>query len=267
MLPFVDLKIDGHVAIAAMSSPATRNALGSTEQYADIESVCARVSQDRGVRAMVWTGSGKAFCSGGDIKDMLVRSRDDAREAVEDRYFYKEGIHRIPAALYNLEVPIVAAVNGAAIGAGLDLACMCDIRVASTNATFAESFVKLGIIPGDGGAFLLQRIVGVAKAAELTLTGRTINASEALECDLVSKVVSADELLPCALALAREIAANPPHALRMAKRLLREAQTARLDSILELSAAFQALAHSTSDHRDSLAAAVARISTTSVAQK
>jgi enoyl-CoA hydratase/carnithine racemase len=155
---------------------------------------------------------------------------------------------------------VIAAVNGPAIGAGLDLACMCDIRIASENAVFAESFVKIGIIPGDGGAWLLQRVVGVSKAAEMTFTGDPINAQEALACGLVSKVVAADRLMDEALALARRIAANPGHQLRMAKRLIREAQTNRLDTILEMSAAFQALAHSTEEHRVLIAEAVARIS-------
>jgi 2-(1,2-epoxy-1,2-dihydrophenyl)acetyl-CoA isomerase len=137
---------------------------------------------------------------------------------------------------------------------------MCDIRIASEKAVFAESFVKIGIIPGDGGAWLLQRVVGISKAAEMTFTGDTITAQEALACGLVSKVVPADGLLAEALALAGRIAANPGHQLRMAKRLIREAQTTRLETILEMSAAFQALAHSTEEHRALIAAAVARIS-------
>jgi enoyl-CoA hydratase/carnithine racemase len=156
-------------------------------------------------------------------------------------------------------VPTIAAVNGPAIGAGLDLACMCDIRVASTAATFAESFVTLGIIPGDGGAWLLQRVVGYAKAAELTFTGEVIRAEEALAIGLVSRVVQPEDLLATARDLAVRIARNPPHALRMAKRLMREAQTARFDSILELSAAFQAIAHHSTDNRERFGRAVDRL--------
>jgi enoyl-CoA hydratase/carnithine racemase len=146
------------------------------------------------------------------------------------------------------------------VGAGLDLACMCDIRIASEDAVFAESFVKIGIIPGDGGAWLLQRVVGVSKAAEMTFTGDPINAHEALACGLVSKVVAPASLLDEALNLAGRIAANPGHQLRMAKRLIREAQTSRLETILEMSAAFQALAHSTEEHRALIADAVSRLS-------
>jgi len=257
---FIKLQIDGHVAVVTMDAPQTRNALSSDEQYGAIEEVCKRLSADRQIRAAVWTGAGPAFCAGGDIKAMLARTRDPQLEPVDDRYHYKEGIHRIPASLYYLEVPVIAAVNGPAIGAGLDLACMCDIRIAAASAKFAESFVKLGIIPGDGGAFLLQRLVGPSKAAELTFTGETVDAQQALACGLVSQVVPDDQLMDSAVALAHRIAANPPHALRMAKRLLRESQLARLETVLELSASFQALAHATSDHAQRIEAAVGRLS-------
>lgn len=258
-MSFINFEIDEHVALVTMNSPSTRNALGTLEQYEAIESACRRISEDRAIRAVVWTGAGRAFCAGGDIKLMRSRSLDPELEPIEDRYHYKEGIHRIPLALYYLEVPVIAAVNGAAIGAGLDLACMCDIRIAGQSATFAESFVSLGIIPGDGGAFLLQRLIGSAKAAELTYTADTITAEEALACNLVSRVVPDEELIEQAMQLAKRIARNPPHALRMSKRLLREAQHARLETVLELSASFQALAHSTLDHKERIDAAVNRL--------
>jgi 2-(1,2-epoxy-1,2-dihydrophenyl)acetyl-CoA isomerase len=259
MTDFLQIEIADGVAVLTMNSPETRNVLGFAGPSAEIEAACARISGDRGVRAVVLTGAGKAFSAGGDIKNMLARIDSEGGEAMDDRYYYKEGIHRIPRALYELEVPTIAAVNGPAVGAGLDLACMCDIRIAARSATFAESFVKLGIIPGDGGAFLLQRLVGVAKASDMTFTGDPIDAAEALACGLVSQVVPDEQLLETALAKARRIAANPPHALRMAKRLMRESQHLRLDTVLELSAAFQALAHSSSDHRERVTAAVEAI--------
>ncbi|HEY2597906.1 MAG TPA: crotonase/enoyl-CoA hydratase family protein [Candidatus Dormibacteraeota bacterium] len=251
-----------HVALVTMRAPEARNALGTKEQYDAIDSECRRISEDRSVRCVVWTGAGRAFCAGGDIKLMRDRVSDPELEPVQDRYHYKEGIHRIPSALYYLEVPTIAAVNGPAIGAGLDVACMCDIRIASESARFAESFVSLGLIPGDGGAFLLQRVVGAARAAELTFTADVIDAEAALACGLVSRVVPDDELVPSAVELARRIARNPPHALRMAKRLLREAQRAPLETVLELSASFQALAHSTRDHKERIEAAVLTLTKT-----
>jgi 2-(1,2-epoxy-1,2-dihydrophenyl)acetyl-CoA isomerase len=260
MTDFVKLDKHDRIAIATLNSPDTRNTLSSEKEYAAIEAACHDIQRDKSIRAAIFTGAGKAFCAGGNIKDMDERAKSGAIPPVEERYAYKEGIHRIPLALHNLEVPTIAAVNGAAIGAGLDLACMCDMRIASSTAIFAESFVKIGIIPGDGGAWLLQRIIGVSKAAEMTFTGDPIDADEALACGLVSKVVAPEALLDEALKLATRIAANPGHQLRMAKRLIREAQTSRLETILEMSAAFQALAHSTQEHHALIAQAVARIS-------
>lgn len=260
MTDFIKLDRRDGIAIATLNSPETRNALSSQREYGAIETACREITHDKSIRVAILTGAGTAFCAGGNIKDMHERAESRAIPAVEERYAYKEGIYRIPLALHQLEVPVIAAINGPAIGAGLDLACMCDIRIASEKAVFAESFVKIGIIPGDGGAWLLQRVVGISKAAEMTFTGDPITAQEALACGLVSKVVPADSLLAEALALAGRIAANPGHQLRMAKRLIREAQTTRLETILEMSAAFQALAHSTEEHRALIAAAVARIS-------
>jgi enoyl-CoA hydratase/carnithine racemase len=145
-------------------------------------------------------------------------------------------------------------VNGPAIGLGLDVACMCDIRIASEKARFAESFIKVGIVPGDGGAWLLPRVVGMSMACELSFTGDQIDAATAKEIRLVSRVVPPEELMPAARALASRIAANPPEMVRMTKRLLREGQHMRLSSLLEISAAYQALAHSTEDHKEAVSA-------------
>ena len=135
---------------------------------------------------------------------------------------------------------------------------MCDIRIASDKAKFAESFVKIGIVPGDGGAWLLPRIIGFPKAVELSLTGRTIDAAEALSIGLVTQVVAPDALMTAARAMAEQIAANPPHAVRMTKRLLREAQAKDLANILELSAAMQSLAHATRDNDEAINAFIER---------
>ena len=174
------------------------------------------------------------------------------------RVGYQRGIQRIPMAMYELEVPIIAEVNGHAIGAGCDLACMCDIRIAARSARFAESFVKLGIIPGDGGAWLLPRAIGAARAAEMAFTGDRVDAATALDWGMVSRVVEPEQLLVTANELAARVAVNPPHALRMTKKLMREGQRQDLDSILELSAAFQALSHHTADHGEALSAFLER---------
>jgi enoyl-CoA hydratase/carnithine racemase len=252
--PFLQIERDGPVIVATLDRPDTRNAISETAHSEEIAAFCAMVTRDAGVRAVVLTGAGKAFCAGGNVHHMHEASGMFAGSPYEVRNRYRTGIQLIPTALYDLDVPVVAAVNGPAIGAGLDLACMCDIRIASDRALFAESFVKLGIVPGDGGAWLLPRVIGMARASLMTLTGDTIDAAKALEYGLVSEVVPHEALLDRAVALARSIAANPGHATRMAKRLLREGQDMKLGPLLELSAAFQALAHHTADHREAVAA-------------
>ena len=149
---------------------------------------------------------------------------------------------------------MIAAVNGHAMGAGLDLTCMCDIRIASEKAKFAESFVKLGIVAGDGGAWLLPRVIGLSRAAEMSFTGDMIDAQTALAWNLVSRVVPHEDLMSAANELADRIAANAPQAVRMTKRLMREGMHSRLDTALELSAGFQALAHKTAEHREAVSA-------------
>lgn len=252
--PFMLIERDGPVVIATLNRPDERNAISETAHSDEIADFCVQMTRDRSVRAVVLTGAGKSFCAGGNIKHMAEKTGMFAGPPYGLRQAYRSGIQRIPAALYELEVPVVAAVNGAAVGAGLDLACMCDVRIASDKAVFAESFVKLGIIPGDGGAWLLPRIIGMARASLLTLTGDTINAEKALEYGLVAEVVAHDNVVSRALEVAHAIAANPGHATRMAKRLLREGQDMKLGPLLEMSAAFQALAHHTQDHAEAVAA-------------
>jgi len=191
------------------------------------------------------------FSSGGNVKDMLrFQNQKLLPETIREEY--RNGIQRLPRALYNLDVPVICAINGPAIGAGLDLTCMCDIRIASEKATFAESFVKVGIVPGDGGAWLLPRAVGMSKAAEMAFTGDSLSAQEALACGLVSRVVAPEKLMEEALNLANKIAANPGGVLRMTKRLLREGERSTLDSLLEISAGYQAIAHMTPDHHEAV---------------
>ena len=197
------------------------------------------------------TAEGPVFSSGGNVKDMLrFQNQKLLPETIREEY--RNGIQRLPRALYNLDVPVICAINGPAIGAGLDLTCMCDIRIASEKATFAESFVKVGIVPGDGGAWLLPRAVGMSKAAEMAFTGDSLSAQEALACGLVSRVVAPEKLMEEALKLATKIAANPGGVLRMTKRLLREGERSTLDSLLEISAGYQAIAHMTPDHHEAV---------------
>jgi enoyl-CoA hydratase/carnithine racemase len=251
---FLIIERDGPVAVITLNRPQERNAISRSEYIQEIKDFCAMATADASLKAVIVTGAGSAFCAGGNVKDMRDKSGIFEGSPYELRNRYREGIQQIPLALYELEVPTIAAINGPAIGAGLDLACMCDVRIAAQGATFAESFVKLGIVPGDGGAWLLPRIVGNARAALMTLTGSAIDTAKALEYGLVSEVVPRETLLDAAMAIARQIAANPSHALRLAKRLLREGQDMKLGPLLELSAAYQALAHHSQDHDEAVSA-------------
>lgn len=254
-MTFLKKKREGAVLVLTMNQPETRNALTGNTAVDEFVEACAEIQRDRTIRVVILTGDGPVFSSGGNVKDMQ-RFFQQAPSAEATREEYRQGIQRIPKALYNLDVPVIAAVNGPAIGAGLDLVCMCDIRIASETATFAESFVKVGLIPGDGGAWLLPRAVGMAKAAEMAFTGEAIDAQDALACRLVSRVVPAGELMAAAMTIAGKIAGNPGNVLRMTKRLLHEGEAATLDSLLETSAAYQAIAHLSPDHHEAVRAFV-----------
>ncbi len=253
MNDFVLFDATDGVATLTLNRPDERNALSNQAQWDEIVACCDRIAGDASIRAVILTGAGSAFSAGGNVKDMRDKQGIASGTPYDIAQGYLRGIQRIPLALHALEVPTIAAVNGAAVGAGCDLACMCDIRIASEKARFAESFVKLGIIPGDGGAWLLQRAVGYQRAAEMSFTGDMIDADKALAIGLVMQVVPPEQLMSTALDLARRIAANPAPALRMAKRLMRQAQTGRLEDTLSLSASLQALAHHTPEHDEAIA--------------
>ena len=255
MTTFLKSHRDGAILTLTMSQPETRNALTGNTAVDEIVQVCADITRDRGIRVVVLTGEGPVFSSGGNVKDMQRYEKQGLSPEVI-REEYRNGIQRLPKALYNLDVPVIAAVNGPAIGAGMDLTCMCDIRIASDKATFAESFVKVGIVPGDGGAWLLPRVVGMSKASEMAFTGDALSAQEALACGLVSRVVPHEQLMEESFKLAARIAANPGGVLRMTKRLLREGERSTLETLLEMSAGYQAIAHMTGDHREAVRAFV-----------
>lgn len=249
------LKYDqhGHIVVLTLNDPATRNALTGDPMFAGFEQAVERMNTDLSVRAAILTGEGTAFCSGGNVADMRDKKGMFGGTPQQIEAQYRAGIQRIPRALFKLDVPLIAAVNGPAIGAGCDLACMCDIRIASEKALFAESFVKVGIIAGDGGSWLLPRIVGVSRASELAFTGDTIDAKAALEIGLVSRVVVPEELMKESTALAERIAKNPPQVVRWTKRMIRESQHSRLETILDMCASYQSLAHHTADHTEAVA--------------
>ena len=251
-MAFLNREMHGHVLLLTMTNPDTRNALTGEDQFGDIEAACADANSNVAVRAVVLTGEGSAFCAGGNVKDMRDRKGLFAGDPFDQAEAYRKGIQRIPRAIRALNVPIIAAVNGPAVGAGCDLATMCDIRIGSTKAMFAESFVKLGIIPGDGGAWFLPRAVGYSNACKMAFTGDPVQADEALRMGLISEIVEPEGLVERALALAGSIAANPPHAVRLSKQLMRASEKASLDELLDMSAAFQAVCHGEPDHAEAV---------------
>lgn len=242
----------GAVACLTLNRPDIRNAITSDAMIGEIVDVCDKAQSDDAVKVLLVTGAGSAFSAGGNVKDMYEKKGMFAGAPEQLRENYRRGIQRIPLAFSRLDVPVIAAVNGAAIGAGCDLACMCDIRIASDRAQFGETFVSVGLIPGDGGAFFLPRIVGFAKACELTFTARVIDSAEALRIGLVNEVVPHDILPERSQQIADEIARQPGSILRMAKRLLYLCQGKTLQDSLELAAAYQALCHHSPEHREAL---------------
>lgn len=243
----------GPVVTLTLNRAEARNPLD--DDVADaLVAACDRANRDMSVSCMVLTGAGPAFCAGGNVKAMRSKEGMFGGSPAEMRRGYRHGIQRIPLAFHALEVPVIAAVNGPAMGAGCDLAMMCDIRLASEKAVFAESFVKLGLISGDGGAWLLPRIVGTARARQMTLTAEPVDAARALQWGMVSAVHPAAELAAAAQALAATIAQYPPHSLRLNKRLLRESERQSLEQNLELAAGMQALVQHTADQQEAVAA-------------
>lgn len=240
----------GHIAILTLNRPEAMNALGAPGDGDQVAAACAEINADRDIRCVVLTGAGRAFSAGGDVKAMKAREGAFSGGAVELRDGYRNNIHRVVRSIYGLEVPSIAAVNGPAIGLGCDVACMTDIRIAADTAKFGVTFLKLGLIPGDGGAWLLPRTIGMSRASELLFTGDVVDAQKALEWGLVSHVVQPDALMDEAMKLAERIAKQPPHALRLAKSLLKHGQTTTYDTLMEMSAAAQAISHLTEDHME-----------------
>ena len=248
----------GKIALLTLNRPDIRNAITGERMVREIEEACSIVQEDEEVCVLILTGAGSAFSAGGNVKDMQARSGMFAGDPEQIRQNYRNGIQRIPLALHHLDVPTIAAVNGPAIGAGCDLACMCDIRIAGEKARFGETFVSVGLIPGDGGAYFLPRVVGFSKACELAFTCRVLDASEALGIGLVSEVLPQEELLDRSMEVAREIARQPAKTLRMAKRLFYVSQGKTLEETLEMSAAYQALCHHAPEHAKALEAIASR---------
>ncbi len=247
-------QVDEGIATLTLNRADIRNAITHPEIIAEIKSVCSHVNTDLETRVLIVTAVDPAFCSGGNVKDMKERKGMFAGTPAEIVEQYRHNIQEVLLTVHNVEIPTIAAVNGSAVGAGCGLALMCDIRVASRKATFGETFLNVGLIPGDGSAFTLPCAVGMAKACELIFTSETIDADTALTLGLINHVVDHDQLLTKAREIAAKIAGRPPQALRLTKRLLRRGVHSTLEETMQNAAAYQSLCHFTEDHMEALSA-------------
>mgnify|MGYP001343410280 CR=1 FL=1 len=246
-MEFVISELDNHVTTITLNRPEVMNAL-NREMYAELEQAFRDANRDPEVRCIVLSGSGRAFCSGDDVKQIMLGEQRDPtvtrpREA-------RPRPTPAAAAVLECDKPVICAVNGPAVGWGMDLTLFCDIRIASEQAKFGELFIKRGLVSDIGGLWRLPRIVGPSKAAELLFTGDVIDAREAERIGLVSRVVPADELLPAALELALKIAANPPIAMRYMKEGLRRSVHASMDEMGEYVGNALAYLFTTEDHKE-----------------
>ncbi len=240
------------VATITLNRPEKLNAL-SPDLIAGLAAYIERAWTDDGVRVVILTGAGRGFCSGQDISGRTIADRgvaDDRPPSVADRRHNLRGIQGVGRAVQQLDKPYIAAVNGAAAGAGMDLASMADIRFAATTAKFTQAYSRNALIPGNGGCYFLPRIVGMAKALELIWTGDLFDAQEALRIGYVSKVFPAEKLLDETRAFAVRLAQGPAVAIQLAKRLAYRSMDATLEQALDLAQSAMVIAQSTEDAKE-----------------
>lgn len=252
---FNDLLVNrnGFVLELTLNNPDQANAI-TTDMINSLVDVLEYADEDDSIRCILLTGAGKCFCAGGDLKAMENKSGMFEGGPDELRRNYRRGIQRIPRAIEGLKTPIVALVNGAAIGAGCDLAMMCDIRVATNFAKFGETFSKLSLVPGDGGTFFLQRVIGYTKAMEMFLTGDIYSGDQVLDMGLANFVIDSKDAMTFTNSLCERISNNGPVAISMTKVALKSGRTASLNDQLELLSTFQGITQRTDDHFEAIAA-------------
>ncbi|MEL6187484.1 MAG: enoyl-CoA hydratase-related protein [Myxococcota bacterium] len=252
-MSFTDLELEKRerCALITLDRPAARNAYSE----AMVDSLIAAlddVERDPDLRCVILTGAGSAFSAGGDLKRMRDREGMFEGDPIPLKLAYERHIQRVPRRLARFDKPVVAAINGPAIGAGLDLACMADIRLASRTARFGSTFVKVGLVPGDGGAYLLPRVIGLSRALEMMLSGHIIDSIEAERIGLVSRVFSPDQLIDEAFRVATAIAQNAPLAVQLTKRAAYRSFEAGLEAALELASTYQGMVQHTADHTEAV---------------
>jgi enoyl-CoA hydratase/carnithine racemase len=248
----LEWSLDGSVGTITLNRPERRNAFtfGMVREWAEL---LRDVRTDDAVRVVVLTGAGdKAFCSGIDLGS--ISNAHASLTPLERKSQLHDEIHQVALALEALDKPVIASINGAAVGAGLDMALMCDLRIAARSARLSEGYIKVGLTPGDGGAYYLPRLVGTAKALELLLTGDMVGADEAHRIGLVNRVVDDAELGSATRALAEQIAGAPPVTVRMIKRATYQSARADLRTSLDLISSHFAVVAATDDAAEALSA-------------
>ncbi|MFT7218433.1 MAG: enoyl-CoA hydratase/carnithine racemase [Candidatus Azotimanducaceae bacterium] len=245
--------VSDHIATITLDRPETLNALTPAMRVSLLQAIDdANTSDD--VRVIIITGEGRGFCSGGDVKAMNEARKAGTANVLEDRIAPIRD--KIVLAMRNADKPIIAAVNGHAAGAGMNIALACDIRLASTQAKFGQTFARRGLHPDWGGTYFLPRLIGMAKACEMIWSGKSIDADEALRLGIVSDVHEPDALLPAAIDLARSFASGPPIAIRLAKRAMYRGMDTSLEEALEFETFAQNICGATEDAKEGIAAFV-----------
>lgn len=239
--------LKNHTLWVTLNNPEQSNAI-SLDMVASLTQVLKHADFDSNVRVIVIKGEGASFCAGGDVKAMQNKTDMFAGESNELRMRYMHGIQQIPKCIEDLSKPVIAMVNGAAIGAGCDLAMMCDLRIGTEKSKFGETFVKIGLVPGDGGTFFLQRVIGFSKAMQMSLTGDIVAGAEAHQWGLLNYFTSEENLEAETQKLADKIAGNAPIAVQMTKKTMKMAYLNDLNTILDVSAAYQGITQRTADH-------------------
>lgn len=247
-LQTVKYEVADGVATITLNRPDAMNATND-QLYQELNGLLKEVAGDDGIGCLVLTGAGRAFCAGADVKAMSPDASPLAR-----RKRHRGILRNVLLPLYNLEKPVIAAVNGPAVGAGFNMALAADMVIASETAVFSQIFTRLALVPDLGGMYLLTRVVGLNKAKELCFTARKITAAEGLSLGFVNRVVTSEALLPEAHALARQIAAGPATSLAMIKTLLNKSSTSTLEDMLEFESFAQTIAYITPEHREGVAA-------------
>lgn len=250
----IKFDVKDHIGVLTLNRPEAYNALSDVMRN-EIRDVLARIASDTDIRVVILTAEGKAFCSGGDVKVMVSRMESNMGFD-ERREIFRKDVAAMVKNIYGIKVPVIAAINGGAYGAGVSISLLCDIRIASETAKFGFLFGKRGLIPDWGANYFLPRLVGYAKAMELVTAGKIIDSHEALSCGLVNQVVSSDVLMEKAMELATAIASASPSAMVESKAALRQGLLQSLDEAVEYEATTQSLRQLSADHKEGVLAFV-----------